>query len=180
MTQNKNIISFSGSHGCGKSTIAYIMASYLKRNSVNVAVVDELARECPLPINKTATINTQYWIITAQIQRELNIKDRYDYIISDRSPIDTVCYGLILDKFDKDSIKFISEYIKSNYKLIFVLNPNTFNYQIDDGVRDMDKEFRLLVHKKIIDIYTELGIYFISIDSEDEIYDMINYHKIVN
>ncbi len=180
MIQTKNIIAFSGTHGVGKSTLAYNVAAKLKKNNANVVVVDELARECNLPINKNAGINTQYWIISSQIQRELSIKDKYDYIISDRSPMDAVCYGLILGKFNRECVTFISEYIKTNYKLIFVPNPITFNYHIDDGIRDMDTGFRTQINDKIIDIYTELGIEFITINTENETYDILKYHKIIN
>lgn len=156
----KNIIAISGTHGTSKSCTAYNLASKLKISGVNVAVIDELARECPLKINKDAGELTQYWILASQMKREIELIGRYDYIITDRSIIDTLAYGITLGVISMYSDNFISNYVKSYYKKIFVLDPLIFNYHISDGIRDMDSEFRYNVHVNLVELYLKLGIDF--------------------
>jgi thymidylate kinase len=170
-----NIIAFSGTHGVGKTTQAYRLASNLKLAGQNVAVIDELARECPLPINKESDILTQYWIISAQIKREIELMSRYDYVIADRTIMDTLAYAVALGQIwlTKDS-QLIPQYIKKYYKLIIILDPEKFQYQIADGVRDMDPTFRYGVHTWLVRLYNLFDIPYIVVGSDAEIDDLIN------
>lgn len=163
----KKIIAFSGTHGTSKSTKAYQLASILKLKGSNVIVIDELARECPLPINKGATELTQYWILTAQMKREIELLDKYEYIISDRSIIDTLAYSATLGitNFDFGNT-VMGNYVKKYYKDIFLLDPTGFNYQINDGVRDMNPEFRMEVHQNMVKLYESFGIEYFYIKNE--------------
>ncbi len=60
-------VAFIGTHGVGKTTLAYGLASRLKRRDVNLEVVVEVARRCPLPLNEGTTLEAQAWILHAQI-----------------------------------------------------------------------------------------------------------------
>lgn len=161
-----NIIAFSGTHGVGKSTQAYYLAAKLKINGYNVAVIDELARECPLKINKDAGELTQFWIIASQMKREIEMMSKYDYIISDRSVFDTLAYGVTLGLFEYSEMSSIQKYIKTYYKDIFVLDPTEFSYQVSDGVRDMDEDFRMDVHNNLIKLYNYFNISYTYIQDE--------------
>lgn len=171
---NRNIIAFSGTHGTGKSSSAYNLASRLKINGYNVAVVDELARECPLKINKDAGELTQFWIIAAQQKREIELMDKYDYIISDRSVFDTLAYAVTLNLFNYSDISTIQKYTQNYYKHIFLLDPKTFNFQIADGVRDMDPEFRLGVHNNLISLYDHFNINYTYIFDQPMLMKILN------
>ena len=48
-------IAFIGSHGVGKTTLCYDLAARLKRQDRAVDLVKEVARRCPLPINRDTT-----------------------------------------------------------------------------------------------------------------------------
>lgn len=165
----KNIVAFSGTHGTGKSTQAYSLASKLKLHGYNVALVDELARECPLPINKEAVDLTQYWIVASQIKREIELMSRYDYVIVDRSIFDTLAYGVTLKNISMDNSQLIPQYIRTYYKSIIVLDPYGFDYQIEDGVRDMDPSFRLAVHYNMLDLYNRFDIPYNMVNRQDEL-----------
>lgn len=163
----RNLIAFSGTHGTGKSFRAYNFAIDLKLMGYNVVVLDELARECPLKINKEAGILTQYWILASQMKKEIKLMDRYDYIISDRSVFDTIAYAVTLGLIDFSNDSLISNYVRDNYFKIFVLDPDAFDYQVDDGVRDMDVGFRYTVHTNLLKIYDQYGIdYYLARDNE--------------
>lgn len=160
---NRNIIAFSGTHGTSKSTNAYRLAANLKLNGYNVAVIDELARECPLAINKSAGLLTQFWIFAAQMKREIELMDKYDYIISDRSLFDTFAYAVTLRLLNIDDA-LISNYINNTYAHIFVLDPVGFNFHVPDGIRDMDVQFRDDVHDNLVCLYNHYNINYTYID----------------
>lgn len=44
-------IAFVGTHGVGKTTLCFDLAAHLKRLDLNIDLVKEVARRCPLPIN---------------------------------------------------------------------------------------------------------------------------------
>ena len=60
-------IAFVGTHGVGKTTLCFDLASQIKRLDLGVDIVKEVARRCPLPINEETTPDAQAWILHAQI-----------------------------------------------------------------------------------------------------------------
>lgn len=85
-------IAFMGSHGVGKTTLCFDVAARLKRLDLGVDVVKEVARACPLPINKDTTLEAQSWILHTQIAEEIAAASRYDVVVSDRSVLDNYAY----------------------------------------------------------------------------------------
>ena len=45
-------IAFVGTHGVGKTTLCYELAAWMKKREARVDMVREVARRCPLPINR--------------------------------------------------------------------------------------------------------------------------------
>jgi len=175
---NKNIIAISGTQGTGKSYLAYRLCTYLRKLGNNVIVFDELARECPFPINKEADDVTQIWLATTQVARELEKIDKYDYIVVDRSVLDSFAYGLYLASSHNDVIfSYLKEYlvrhIKKYYLRLYLLDPIAFNFNIEDGVRDTDPVFRIAVHNILVDLYTASNIDFKIILDEFEVFSDI-------
>jgi len=68
-------IAFIGSHGVGKTTLCYGLAARLKARDVSLDIVGEVARRCPLPINRATTTAAQAWILHTQIAEELLARD---------------------------------------------------------------------------------------------------------
>ncbi|MEO1370679.1 MAG: hypothetical protein AAFX50_26145, partial [Acidobacteriota bacterium] len=64
-------IAFIGSHGVGKTTLCYGLAARLKAADFALEVVGEVARRCPLPINRDTTLSAQTWILHTQIAEEI-------------------------------------------------------------------------------------------------------------
>jgi len=58
-----------GTHGVGKTTLAYELCSLLKKADHNVELVTEVARQSPFPVNAATTLEGQLWILHAQIPR---------------------------------------------------------------------------------------------------------------
>jgi len=170
----RNLIAVSGTHGTSKSSTAYQIAADMKRNGYNVVVIDELARECPLKINQEATELTQYWILVSQMKREIELMDKYDYVISDRSVFDTLSYATTLKLLEVNLDDIISHYVKRYYKYIFLLDPNGFNYHINDGIRDMDPDFRMEIHNNLIRLYDKFNINYIHMETAEVLKGYIN------
>jgi hypothetical protein len=110
----------------------------------------------------------------SQIKRELEVFDKYHYIISDRSIMDSFAYGLVLNILDESLAYFISDYINKHYKYILLLDPSAFNYLLDDGIRDMDVVFRLKVHERLLYLYNKYNIKYELISSHNRINSYLN------
>lgn len=85
-------IALIGTHGVGKTTLCYDLAARLKRLDRGVHLVTEVARECPLPINKGTTLDAQSWILHTQCAREIAGVASGDVVVCDRSVLDNYAY----------------------------------------------------------------------------------------
>lgn len=177
----KNVIAFSSTHGTGKSSLAYMTAAKMKLKGLNVIVLDELARKCPFPINKDADERTQIWIMLRQALEEIELIDKVDYLIVDRSIYDGYFYDRVVN-FDKFTLcdpflNYASAHVAVYYKKIYVPDKDSFNFQVEDGIRDMEKDFRDDVYKMITSCYyrwnlnNENKIPYKIIHSVEEVYE---------
>ena len=81
-----------GTHGVGKTTLAYDVCALLKKTGQNVELVAEMVRRCPFAVNEGTTLEAQLWILHAQIAAELEAAQRAATVICDRSVLDNYCY----------------------------------------------------------------------------------------
>ena len=84
-----------GTHGVGKTTLAYDVCALLKKQGQNVELVTEVARRCPFPVNEGTTLEAQLWILHTQIADELAAAQRAQTVICDRSVLDNYCYLIL-------------------------------------------------------------------------------------
>ena len=85
-------VALVGTHGVNKTTLAYELAGALKRKGRTVELLTEIARECPFPLNEQATREAYLWIISRQIQLEIEKAPRADILVCDRSVLDNFAY----------------------------------------------------------------------------------------
>src|SRR5258708_39159150 len=85
-------VAFIGTHGVGKTTLCYDLASLLKRQDVNVDMVKEVARLSPLPINRQTSIEAQTWILMTQVAEEIKSASQHAGVVCDRSVLDNYAY----------------------------------------------------------------------------------------
>lgn len=133
-------IAFIGTHGVGKTTLCFDLASRLKRLDLGVDIVKEVARRCPLPINQDTTLDAQAWILHTQIADEITARAQYDAVICDRSVLDNYAYlvNRVGQKPEYDAL--VRSWIGS-YDGLFkvpVLQAPSF-----DGTRDVSQSFQL-------------------------------------
>ena len=148
-------IGFIGSQGTGKTTIAYELATKLKKEGHDVYVLSEVARSCPLPINEESTRSAQLWIMGKQITREQSAKGKI--YVSDRTLLDSFAYALRVDKDFFESAKPFVEQYMTTYDLVFYLEPND-KYLVDDGTRSTDKKFRDEIDDIMLSLIEELDV----------------------
>lgn len=139
-------LAFIGSHGVGKTTLCYGLAARLKAADLSLEVVGEVARRCPLPINRATTLAAQAWILHTQIAEELVASARYDLVICDRSVIDNYVYLLLASAEQLDLDRLVDGWTRTYDLLIQV--PILAGLRAD-GIRSTDPAFQQAVQDRL-------------------------------
>jgi nicotinamide riboside kinase len=149
-------VAFIGTHGVGKTTLCYDLASLLKRHDVNVDMVKEVARLSPLPINRKTSLEAQTWILMTQVAEEIRSASQHAVVVCDRSVLDNYAYLALACGREKSIERFVDYWMRT-YDVLFKV-PLSEEPVSADGVRDTDAFFmrsidqlvdRLLKEKKI-------------------------------
>ena len=64
-------IAIIGTHGCGKTALAFSLCTELQKRGHRVELVVEMARHSPFPINEATSEEGQLWILHRHIVAEL-------------------------------------------------------------------------------------------------------------
>lgn len=136
-------IAIVGSHSCGKTTTVYKLAAALKELDYSVAVSVEVARICPYPLY---TKEGMEWIILTQIKQELELSKGHQFVICDRSSIDSVMYAKVSGvELCPNLVRLAKEHLNS-YDRILHLHPT--RPIVDDGFRNTDEDYRTRVYEE--------------------------------
>jgi len=161
-------IGFIGTQGTGKTTMCYDLAACLKKMGHNAKVMNEVARNCPLPINEEADIRSQLWIIGTTLAEEVGSK--CNLLICDRTLLDSLVYTSRIDKTTAKLLEpFVEEYMKS-YDIIFYMRPNK-GYLLEDGERSTNIEFQKDIQKLMERYIDKLDIPII--ESDKPLYEVL-------
>jgi len=142
-----------GTHGVGKTTLAYEVCSLLKKADHNIELVTEVARRSPLPVNEATTLEGQLWILHAQIAAELDAAARAPHVICDRSVLDNYCY--LVNKFGRQPQleQWLSWWMDS-YSILAAVPPMADGIP-PDGFRSENLEFQHRIHDLLGEILSE-------------------------
>jgi hypothetical protein len=137
----------TGAFSTGKSTLVGGLASNLRRR-YSVAVVPDVARQCPFALNDAQEEEGTLWLLTKQISNELEISlQRPDVLLCDRGIPDIVAH---LEEartrsaagVRPDLLKpFLIDWCKT-YELVFVSKIDSRIPTVRDRIRVPDHEFR--------------------------------------
>ena len=141
-------IAFIGTHGVGKTTLAYGLASRLKRRDINLDVVVEVARRCPLPLNEGTTLEAQSWILHSQIADELAAEARSPVVICDRSVLDNYVY-LLFARGRQPALEPLIESWCRTYDLNVYVPILRGSEAQPDGIRAIDPAFRQQIDDRL-------------------------------
>lgn len=139
-------LAFIGTHGVGKTTLCYDLASRLKRRDVALDVVHEVARRCPLPINEETGVASESWILHTQVAEEVVAESRYPVVICDRSVLDNYVY-LLLAAGPRPGLEALIEHWIETYDLL--IHVPALDVPQPDGVRAPDPAFQRLVEERL-------------------------------
>jgi len=162
-------IAFIGTHGVGKTTLAFGMASHLKRLGANVGFLEEVARRCPFPINEDTSLEAQIWILVETIRREIELSKIYSEIVCDRSVLDNYCYMEL--KFGRQPELFgLVTHWSQTYDLLIKVPINEEYLQVD-GMRSTDTAFQRAIDTLLDELLAETGIPWRLLTSLDDAVD---------
>ncbi len=157
-------LAFVGTHGVGKTTLCFDLASQLKRLDLGVDLVKEVARRCPLPINEQTTPDAQSWILHTQIAEELAAGAIYEVVICDRSVLDNYAYLVARAGRRPDLDPLVRSWI-GTYDALFkvpVLGAPSF-----DGTRAVSPTFQLEIDATIDRLIESFEVDIAPLDPED-------------
>jgi nicotinamide riboside kinase len=142
-----------GTHGVGKTTLAFETCSLLKKADYNVELVTEVARQSPFPVNAATTLEGQLWILHAQIAAELDAARRAPHVICDRAVLDNYCY--LVNKFGRQpQLESWLAWWMGAYDLLVGVPPLADGI-MPDGFRSEDREFQRRIHDLLNQLLSE-------------------------
>ncbi len=134
-------IAFIGSHSVRKTNAVHAFASTIGRAGRSVEVGREVIRFNPLGLNEGATPEAQLWVLMTQIQQELELRNRAEVLVTDRSVVDNFAYFLrVTDGADPFSVEPLIRHWATTYDLFVRLLPDVA--LLADGVRSTSDAFR--------------------------------------
>lgn len=156
-------IAFIGTHGVGKTTLCFDVAARLKRLDLGVELVKEVARACPLSINRGTTVEAQAWILHTQVAEEIAAASRYEVVVCDRSVLDNYAYMVHQVGRRPEYEALVRSWIRSYGGLFKVPIVNAPSY---DGMRDTSETFQGAIDRTIDGLLEELGVGHVRLDPE--------------
>jgi thymidylate kinase len=154
-------VAFVGTHGVGKTTLCFDLAAHLKRLDLNIDLVKEVARRCPLPINEETTLDAQAWILHSQVAEEIAAMAMYEVVVCDRSVLDNYAYLVARVGRRPELDQLVREWIKG-YDALFkvpVLQAPTF-----DGKRAVSRQFQLEIDATIDELVRAFEVPIVNLD----------------
>ena len=134
-------IAFIGSHSVRKSNAVHAFAATIGRAGRSVEVGREVVRFNPLGLNEGASPEAQLWVLMAQVQQELELRNRAEVLVTDRSVVDNFAYFLrVTDGADPFGVEPLIRRWATPYDLSVRLLPDVA--LLADGVRSTNDAFR--------------------------------------
>ncbi len=170
-------IAFCGTHGTGKTTLVLQMAAAAKSlyPHMRVGIVTEQARNCPLPINQEAPVETQLWLYHSQFTAEIEEESRTEILVCDRTVLDAVAYAAYhgMNRLVSNCQSQVENWWSSYDAVVFCRPDKTL--PVDDGVRSNDKYFQLAVHRQFEFLFARWSLPHVifSKDTQQNLIDLI-------
>lgn len=167
-------IAIVGTHGTGKTTLAYKICAAAKDRNMNATIINEVARGCPFPLNEGSSLNGCIWMISDQLNKEMTaIAQKTDIIVCDRSLLDMIAYvpyeracGEIYEYLKIFCMKWFRTYDK-----VFWVHPSGEKIE-PDGTRATDTKYQKAIHMQFQYVLSYLiGLKSVKVISSSSIFD---------
>lgn len=140
----KHHIGLMGTHSAGKTHYAKKLIPQLSSaNDLNPPhIISEVARQCPYSVNKNATESGQLWIFHMQLVKELEAILNYNFVICDRTVLDSLIYAEHAGLSDVvDACLPMALHWMDQYTQLLWFRPK-HGILVPDGFRDTDPQFQ--------------------------------------
>ena len=142
-------IAIIGSHGVGKTTLSVKLS-----NHFGFARIPDIVREAhekKFVINEETPPESQFWILSKQIELERNTPESW---IADKTLFDNIIYGNVILK-DQKVKDVISDIVikEARYDAMLYL-PIEFAIA-DDGLRSLNSEFQAQIDRSYIEFLNQ-------------------------
>lgn len=140
-------VGLMGTHGTGKSTYARQLWAWAQEQcpGQGVALVNEVARRCPYPVNRGTSAEAQLWIFNIQMANEIEAIGNAEYVICDRTVLDGLAYAEAADLLDVvDACMPMALMWMERYSHILWFRPQPGRL-VEDGFRDVDPNFQIQI-----------------------------------
>ncbi|MHA1310878.1 MAG: AAA family ATPase [Candidatus Helarchaeota archaeon] len=183
-------IGILGTHSTGKTTLGHTIMSYLKENHIIVGWVGEIVRDIPASVNDLSAFLSQYWVINAQINKEIERQSNNNVVVTDRTVIDNFAYAK--RSANKNSISkknlHVLETICRNWAETydFLFYTQRTNYPIEnDNFRSVDLQFQIEIDEMIKGIINDWNIKVVKLAGKynerfEKVLETLNKHPKLN
>ncbi|MEO1128326.1 MAG: ATP-binding protein [Planctomycetota bacterium] len=142
-------ILITGPFSTGKTTLVRQLAQAMQSRAMDVSIVEDVARGCPLPLNENQDLATSCWLLGEQIRQEaLALRTSPRLIICDRGIPDFVAHTLYAqdehqtpDAHLADAFWGTSVAWSSTYDVVFQTHVEAVHIE-PDGIRSEDVEYQ--------------------------------------
>lgn len=165
-------IAIIGTHGTGKTTLAYKFTGHLKEKGYNAVMIEECASKSPLGLNEAATLESQIWIIGKQMTEELEKAAKYDVVVCDRALIDSYVYTLdICNREKKKMPKWIDLLLKEHTKTYGLLFKTLLFEEglKEDGIRSTAKEWQKEIDLLFLEVLKKNNIKYFDLPKDGQL-----------
>ena len=142
-------IAIIGSHGVGKTTLSVKISNYF--GFARIPDIVREAHEKKFVINEETPPESQFWILSKQIELERNTPESW---IADKTLFDNIIYGNVILK-DQKVKDVISDIVikEARYDAMLYL-PIEFAIA-DDGLRSLNNEFQAQIDRSYIEFLNQ-------------------------
>ena len=158
----KYVINLYGGPGVGKSTVAAELFSLMKKENYNVEFVTEYAKELTYEGRYNVLDQDQLYVFAKQHRKILRLKNKVDFIISDRPLLLSSMYSELNPYnihdhtiFEKLVFNINEQY--GNIDILLIRNKDykykqEGRYQDEEGALFVDKAIKKVINKQCPDI----------------------------
>ena len=167
-------IAITGTHGVGKTTLSFSIASFFKEQAVlvNSRLARTMIKE-GYPLGKEASIESYIQYIVRQLRIEQKAS-KCDLFISDRTLLDPLSYAVVNNRNHFSAIpESVIALLEATWLLemkqydLYVFVPIEFDVQ-SDGIRPEGEEYRIAVDNQIYHFLNDNNVKYIRVTGSIE------------
>ena len=163
-------ILITGSFSTGKTSTIHSLRKELRNNGYRTVVVPEVARKCPLPLNRQQDYNSCLWLLHQQSADEIACQ-RHDteFVICDRGVPDIYSHYLeTKDRLGKlpNPIDLLNTYLVAwclGYDITFFSSIDESIKAKKDAIRLADDDFRHEMQQRLRDALRILNVHYLEL-----------------